>query len=123
MKPQPVSIGHSLYSVSLVLRGFLRARIKLVVGCLGIAAALAGPVAQAQPVVDCFCVQQPAGTNACCGFIPDLCPVTPNCYHPAFFPPPGFTCVQSPPAGTLVCTSTLISVTFIENVTLKSNTC
>src|SRR5436190_4677047 len=105
------------------LQQFLLGRAWLY-GLIGAAFVLSSSV-RAQPVVDCVCLQQQPGlvTNTCCGIIPDLCPIGTNCYNPAFFPPPGYTCVQSPAAGTLVCNSTNISVTYIENVTLKSNTC
>ena len=41
-------------------------------------------------------------TNACCGFIPDLCPMATNCYFPSTNPAPGYTCTQNPAPGTPV---------------------
>ena len=103
-------------------------RIKLLLRAAAVAAFLATTAVQAQPLgnlLDCSCLSTQAVlfTNACCGVIPDLCPGAANCYNPSILPAPGFTCVQTPAPGTVVCNTTNITFTLIENVFFKSNTC
>src|SRR5882762_2771380 len=119
MKTLLSSTGFQLPLTIRLFRSFMAAKAKILLGSVGLAAALAAPVGHAQPVLDCNCLAKlpVLTTNACCGFIPDLCPVATNCYRPSTNPAPGFTCTQNPPAGTYVCSSTLINFTIIENIT------
>ena len=81
--------------------------------------------AQAQPFFDCSCLatQSVLFTNACCGFIPDLCPAANNCYFPPAGSVSGYTCSQLPLPGTPVCSNTPISFTITDIDTLLTTNC
>src|SRR5712671_2746058 len=98
MKKQITSTGLQLPVTTRLFRGFMAAKTKILLGLVGLAAALAAPVGRAQPLLDCNCLAKlpVLTTNACCGFIPDLCPVATNCYRASTNPAPGFTCTQNP---------------------------
>ncbi|PWU21560.1 MAG: hypothetical protein C5B50_01450 [Verrucomicrobia bacterium] len=99
-------------------------KLRIIIGSICAAAMLVATALQAQPITcSCLATQADLFTNACCGLIPDLCPVATNCYKSSLFPPLGYTCTQSPAPGTPVCVSTPITFTLIENVTSNSVTC
>src|SRR4051812_41896873 len=74
--------------------------------------------AQSQPPVDCNCVLKLAAlrTNACQGFVPDLCLLATNCFSPfVTVGSPGY-CSQTPPPGTPVGPGTTsITFTVVDN--------
>src|SRR5262245_57302288 len=72
---------------------------------LSVLAALTLHSLQAQPIVDCTCLQTQAQalliTNGCQGVVPDLCQFT-NCFSSTVVPPPPLFCSQSPSSGTVL---------------------
>jgi hypothetical protein len=101
---------------------FARRWVALWLTLLGLAVT---PSSQAQNIFDCSCLstQSILFTNACSGFIPDLCPVATNCYFPTAGSVPGYTCLQFPPAGTPVSVCTPITFIFTETATGISVVC
>ena len=85
---------------------------------LGLATFLVVNGVQAQSqLVDCSCMRTQAVlmTNACIGFIPDMCQFT-NCFINTLQPPPVFSCSQSPAAGGAVGPGTYpITITVAAN--------
>ena len=77
------------------------------------------------PLLDCSCLstQSALFTNACAGYVPDLCQAASNCYSSSILPAPGYTCSQTPTSGTFVTTSTLINFVLAENLTGLSTNC
>jgi len=74
--------------------------------------------------LDCSCLATQAVlfTNGCVGIIPDLCTVVSNCWFPNASST-GFTCIQNPPAGTVVTAVTPISFTLFDQPSNTPYTC